>query len=177
MLRALEAEGRGIVEAAGVTAADIEVRRSADMRYVGQGFEIRVELPEVPFDERMASRIEEAFEAEYQRLYGRLCAGVPIESVHWRVAVSGPRPRSGRVEIRRDRSVGKAGALKGRRGVVFAAGEGSLDVPVYDRYLLEEGFSIEEPAIIEEAESTTVVRPDWQCRVGENGELLLTRPG
>ena len=95
LLRALEAEGRGIVEAAGVAAADIEVRRSADMRYVGQGFEIRVELPDVPFDERMASRIEEAFETEYQRLYGRLCAGVPIESVHWRVAVSGPRPRAG----------------------------------------------------------------------------------
>ena len=114
-----------------MTAADIEVRRSADMRYVGQGFEIRVELPEVPFDERMASRIEEAFEIEYQRLYGRLCAGVPIESVHWRVAVSGPRPRPGRVEIRRDRSAGKAGALKGRRGVVFAADEGALDVPVY----------------------------------------------
>ena len=203
LLRVLEAEGRGIVEAAGVAAADIEVRRSADMRYVGQGFEIRVELPDVPFDERMASRIEEAFEAEYQRLYGRLCAGVPIESVHWRVAVSGPRPRPGRVEIRRDRSAGKASrrgrvhrryerdqleirrdrsagkarALKGRRRVVFAAGEGSLDVPVYDRYLLEEGFSIEGPAIIEEAESTTVVRPDWQCRVGENGELLLARPG
>ena len=50
-------------------------------------------------------------------------------------------------------------------------------MPVYDRYLLEEGFSIEGPAIIEEAESTTVVRPDWQCCVGENGELLLTRPG
>ena len=44
LLRALEAEGRGIVEAAGVAAADIEVRRSADMRYVGQGFEIRVEF-------------------------------------------------------------------------------------------------------------------------------------
>ena len=177
LLRALEAEGRGIVEAAGVTAADVEVRRSADMRYVGQGFEIRVELPDSPFDERMTSRIEEAFEAEYQRLYGRLCVGVPIESVHWRVAVSGPRPRPGRVEIRRDRFAGKAGALKGRRGVVFAAGEGALDVPVYDRYLLEEGFSIEGPAIIEEAESTTVVRPDWQCCVGENGELLLARSG
>ena len=67
--------------------------------------------------------------------------------------------------------------MKGRRGVVFAAGEGALDVPVYDRYLLEEGFSIEGPAIIEEAESTTVVRPDWQCCVGENGELLLARSG
>ena len=135
-------------------------------------------LPEGPFDERMASRIEEAFAAEYQRLYGRLCAGVPVESVHWRVAVSGPRPRPGRVEIRRDRSAGKTGALKGRRGVVFVAGEGSLDVPVYDRYLLEEGFSIEEPAIIEEAESTTVVRPGLAVAASARMEsCLLARPG
>ena len=59
------------------------------MRYAGQGHEIRVELA------RRAGRrlpaIRAAFEAEYERLYGRLGPdGVPLEAITWRVQSLGP---------------------------------------------------------------------------------------
>ena len=175
LLHALEADGRRIVEDAGVAAADIQVRRSADMRYVGQGFEVRVDLPEAPFDRRMKGRIAAAFNLEYEGLYGRLCAGVAVESVHWRVRVTGPRPQPGRVQIRPAPGAGRSGAPAGPRAVVFDADEGPRQVPVYDRYQLQKGFCAEGPVIIEEAESTTVAPPGWRCRLGEDGMLLLER--
>jgi N-methylhydantoinase A len=173
MMAELEAQGRQIVRDAGVASTQVRVLRSADMRYVGQGFEIRVDLPEEEFDGAMVGRIQDSFDAEYKRLYGRLCDGVSVESVHWRVTVTGPRPNPGRMKIRR--MAGHGGDVeKGSRPVFFDDG-GSVDVPAFDRYQLEVGFSQHGPLIIEEAESTTVVRPGWSCKVGGDGEILLKR--
>ena len=174
LMAELEAEGGKIVRGAGVPAEEVRILRSADMRYVGQGFEIRVDLPGGDFDGAMIGRIQQAFDAEYQRLYGRLCEGVPVESVHWRVTVTGPQPNPGQMKIRRiadDRGRVKTGS----RPVFFEADIASMDVPVFDRYKLEPGFFQQGPMIVEEAESTTVVRPDWSCTVGSGGEILLHR--
>ena len=185
----LEAEGREIVEGAGVSTADISVICAVDMRYAGQGFEIRVPFQET-FDatsdrqDAMGARLQGAFDDEYERLYGRLCEDVPVESVHWRVTVTGPKPAPGQVNVRGsgsltegDRASGTE-TLKGTRQAVFAFSEEgaiSAEVPVYDRYRLGQGFSVEGPAIIEEAESTTVVRPGWRCRLDDSSGLILGR--
>ena len=175
LMAELEAEGRQIVAEAGVPEAETQVLRSADMRYAGQGFEIRFDLPEYGFDAAMVDRIQGAFDDEYLRLYGRLCDGVPVESVHWRVTVTGPRPDPGRMRIRRFDEGAAAGVEKGTRPVLFDADAEAVAVPVFDRYLLEAGFTREGPLIVEEAESTTVVRPGWSCVIGADGEIRLDR--
>ena len=176
LVEEMEREGRRIVAAAGVAHKDMVIERSADMRYVGQGHEIRAAVANNQLAENdILENLQDAFEKEYRRLYGRLCDGVEVEAVHWRVTVSGPRPQPGRVRVLQGVDKENRVALKGSRPVIFDAAAGACDVPVYDRYVLEPEFALEGPAIIEEAESTTVVRPGWACSVGEASALVLKR--
>ena len=175
LIEEMEREGRRIVAAAGVADKDMLIERSADMRYVGQGHEIRAMVAGDKLDESILDKLQDAFEQEYRRLYGRLCDGVEVEAVHWRVTVSGPRPQPGQVQVLHEVGKENRAVLKGFRPVIFAAAAGTCDVPVYDRYVLERGFELEGPAIIEEAESTTVVRPGWSCTGGKATALVLKR--
>ena len=64
ILRKLERDGRRIVEAAGVPASDITVRLNIDMRYVGQGYEVRAPFPMERLNETHVGQMQRAFEAE-----------------------------------------------------------------------------------------------------------------
>ena len=119
-------------------------------------------------------QLQHDFDEEYGRLYGRLCDGVAVEAVNWRVNVSGPRPQPQHVRIVQEGG-SEAEACKGQRPVFFDPDEGTVETPVYDRYGLESGFAAAGPAIVEEAESTTVVPPGWRLAVDEASSLILTR--
>src|SRR5438034_585479 len=64
---AMEAEGRAVLTASGVQAGDIRYGRIADMRYVGQGHEVRVPIPNGPLSAQHQSDIVREFETVYQR--------------------------------------------------------------------------------------------------------------
>ncbi|MEM7345213.1 MAG: hydantoinase/oxoprolinase family protein [Chloroflexota bacterium] len=174
LFRDLEEEGRQIVSAAGVADGDIQISRMVDMRYSGQGFEIRVPLPDDPIDEASKQIIEEAFEQEYTRIYGRLSEGVPIQGVNWRATVSGPRPTLQDVTTTRDNAT-SSDFQKGVRQALFDADAGVVTIPVYNRYALPATFKANGPAIVEEAESTTVVLPDWSISISVDGGLVLSQ--
>ncbi len=169
----LEEEGRKVVVAAGVAAQEISVTRTADMRYVAQGHEIRVNLPEETFEERSREGLYHAFEREYRRIYGRICPGVPVETVHWRVTVSGPEPTVTKVRTVQP-SIGRE-AKKGYRPAYFSSDAEPNETAVYDRYALESGFVVSGPAIVEEEEATTIVPPNWRLKVHGSGSLILSR--
>lgn len=168
LCEAMEKEGEAVVALAGVS--EISVMRTADMRYVGQGHEIRVPVPNGILGPDAGAVLQAAFDAAYEHLYGRLCEGVPVEAIHWRVTVSGPKPE-GMGGISGFYRAGEA--LKGHRRALFDADVGPVSVPVYDRYALETGFSVSGPAIVEEMESTTVVPPGWGLTVDAAGNLVL----
>ena len=92
LLGEMEAEGQALLEQSGLAPEKIQYRREADIRYVGQGHEIRVPLPLGQLDGASIQVITTAFEEVYQRLYERLSLGVPIEIINWRVTASGPKP-------------------------------------------------------------------------------------
>ncbi len=171
----MEREGGVVLREAGVPEGAIRMVRTADMRYVGQGHEIRVPLPGGLFGPEHVSRLQEVFDGEYRRIYGRVCEGVAVEAVHWRLAASAPRPDAGEVRAATSRAGGDV--LKGRRPALFDVEGGAVETPVYDRYGLAEGFAVDGPAIVEEAESTTVVPPGWALAVHPAGSLILTRSG
>lgn len=175
ILEALEAEGRHIVSAAGVSEADIQVTRTADMRYAGQGFEIRVPVTSGQLTEAAGETIQNAFDTEYTRIYGRLCEGVPIQGVTWRVTVSGPRPELQQVKTIRRETDSKDETLKTTRSAIFNTDTNSVETPIYNRYALPSGFEATGPAIIEEAESTTVILPGWSVRVDTAASLILSK--
>ncbi len=169
----MEFAGQEVVASAGVQEKDVRVIRTSDMRYVGQGHEIRVPIPSGKLNDASVGEIQSAFDAVYEKLYGRICEGVPVQSVHWRVTVSGPEPMMGEVKV----GNGKGGeeADKGTRLAVFNPDEGAVETAVLNRYGLAPGFASQGPLIVEEIESTTVVSPGWSVHVDQSGNLVLER--
>src|SRR5262249_30728696 len=82
LLDDMEAEGRTLLEASGVPSEAITHRREAEMRYVGQGHEIRVPLPQGALGPEHAAALQAAFEAVYRDLYERLGPAVSVEALN-----------------------------------------------------------------------------------------------
>ena len=170
----MEAEGRRIVAAAGVEEPTMRVERTADLRYVGQGHDIRVPVAGGRLDEAAIQQVQAEFDREYTRLYGRTCEGVDVQSMHWRTTVSGPRPELG--PLQQSSGHTESVAEKGVREVRFERMEDeAVRTPVYDRYALAAGFEAQGPAIVEEAESTSVIPPGWQVQRDDIGNLVIRR--
>src|SRR6266446_79739 len=171
----MEEEGRAILRGAEVEARDITIRRTAEMRYTGQGHEVEVELPQGALDGESLAVITAAFETAYRALYSRTPLGVPIEALNWRAVVSGPVPEisvSGPGPDARVTDSAKP-APKGTRKAYFPEAKGYVDTPVYDRYALTPGAVLAGPAIIEERESTTVAGPGARVTVDSRLTLIL----
>jgi N-methylhydantoinase A len=168
----MEEEGADLLKSAGVPGPEITHRRAAEMRYVGQGHEVRVLLPTGPLTAAGVGALREAFEHEYVRLYGRLGPPVAVEVITWRVISSGPRP-----DLHLSTGVASgndAGAArKGSRRAYMPEEGGMTDVPVYDRYRLGPGAALTGPTIIEERESTTVIGPRAAIAVDAEGNLVV----
>ncbi len=166
----MEVEARALLLEAGADEAEITIGRAADMRYVGQGFEVTVSLPAGPLGSGQLPEIREVFLATYQALFGRSVRDVPIEALSWRVSATAPVPNvrlefAGQPTARRD-------SLKGTRDVYFPE-VGFAPCPVYDRYALTRGVELRGPAVVEERESTTVVGPDARLTVDEHLNLVI----
>ncbi|MGH7965029.1 MAG: hydantoinase/oxoprolinase family protein, partial [Candidatus Binatia bacterium] len=168
----MEVRGRDLLTAAGVEGA-VTFTRSADMRYLHQGFEIRVPLPDGRLTMDDFPTLRRAFAEEYERLYKRLNPDVEVEIVNWRLVASGPRPQIALPPL--DAS-GKslAAARKGERPVYLPEQNGFVPCRVYDRYLLPLGAIFPGPAIVEERECTVVIGPGAQASVDEEQNLVIT---
>ena len=155
----MESEGRSILRQAGVPEDEVRVLRSAEMRYVGQGHEIVVEIPDGELSEASVPNLIERFEAEYRRLYERGAGANPVETLSWRVVVTGRRPHLPLDRMRPEGDFAKVvpDAQKGERRVYLPDDGKLVAVPVFDRYRLGPGARFTGPAIIEERESTLVV--------------------
>ncbi|AJE47556.1 hydantoinase/oxoprolinase family protein [Celeribacter indicus] len=167
--RALEEDATAVSRATGA-APQPAIRRAADIRYVGQGFELVVDLPSGPFDAASLPVIRERFEAEYRRVFQRL-PDSEIEIMNIRVSVQSPA--SDAAGLLAPPSGGTLPeARKGLRQVRF--GSESVAAAVYTRALMGPGSEVEGPAIIEEPVSTLVVPPGARARVHRSGNLVVT---
>jgi len=157
------------VEVLRLTGAEVEgrtVRRLADMRYIGQGSEVTVVMPE-PLT---AASVQKAFEDAYRTLFARTPPGAAAQFVALRLSVAAPMPGTGgRLELPRKPS---DKALKGTRPVFFPDVGKTLATSVYDRYALEPGVNIQGPAVFEEDESTFIVGPGATARLLPDGSIL-----
>jgi N-methylhydantoinase A len=164
----------------GVPRDQVSLERMADMRYVGQGFEVVATLPGGELGPERAGEMREGFERAYLELYERSLPSVEVEVLNWRLVASGPAAGAEEVAAGlRERAGGGpgGGALKGRRPV-YLGGPGRFeDVAVYDRYLLAPGESYPGPAIVEERESTVVIGPEARFSVDEYQNLIIEMEG
>ena len=147
------------------------------MRLVGQIHEINVPIPDGELSASRIEAIEADFHAIYQQLYARRNLSLPIEVQNWRVSVSGPQPDLKLRELETESGAGAASdAATGTRRAYFPAA-GFVETPVYDRYRLPAGAAFEGPAIVEEAEATTIARPGERVEVDGWGNLVVTLGG
>jgi len=165
LLDEMARDGRAILEGSGLAGADISYERSADMRFVGQGHEVSVPLPDGVLGEHHLPEVAASFEQVYRALYGRKGPDVPLEVINWRVVATGPHPDSD-FRLPQD-SADPDRALKGKRPAYFPEFGRYIETPVYDRYALKPGEVFEGPAIVEERESTLVVGARGLAQVDE----------
>jgi N-methylhydantoinase A len=169
LLDEMRSEAIAALGGAGVRESDVIVRYGVDARYHGQGHEITVWLGEgsrwpVTDDEAMRR-----YEEEYRRVYGMAIPDVPVEVVTWRISAFAPAS---------DVAIGVAGGaevrVKRERRVVFERHQEAQLVPVYERRELPAGAIIDGPCIVEQRDTTTVLRPGWRAEVASDGSLIAT---
>ena len=143
------------------------MRRSLDLRYRSQAFELTLE-----FGGETMSEIEHAFHRQHQAAYGHADPTAPIELVNVRLAGYGvvARPAAERYA---SPSAALDAALVERRRVRF--GGIVHECPVWERDRLPAQLELAGPAIIEEFGATTVVLPGWRGHVDGHGNLRFER--
>jgi N-methylhydantoinase A len=171
----METRGRALLRRAGVHEEAITVTRSADMRYLHQGFEINVPTPSGRLSADDIPHLQANFDQEYERMYKRLNPDVDVEALNWRVIVAGPRPAI-QVQQTQGHTASSEPTRKGERPAYFPETSGYLQCPVYDRYQLAPGMSLRGPAIIEERESTVVVGPGARVEVDAYRNVVIWLP-
>ena len=171
----LENEARAVMTDTGLKLESATVQRLADGRFLGQGFDLVVELPEGPYDDGAASRasLTAAFESAYREKFALTPPGVAVEFLNIRVSARAPVSGS-EVVLQGRKGTGAAAALKGRRPAYFHETGGFTETAVYDRYRLGVGDEIQGPAVLEEEGSTLVVGPGATARVAPTGNMVLT---
>ncbi|MBV9581414.1 MAG: hydantoinase/oxoprolinase family protein [Chloroflexi bacterium] len=170
----LEAQARASLQREGFAESEMLLVRSADVRYLGQAWEVRVAVPDGKVDRHLADATITNFHVAHQAAYGYSYADSPGQVVEWvnlRVTGVGPIRRPTIAPMQRHRT----GALisGGARPVVFA--DKLCQTPRYARDALQPEDNVTGPAIIEEFGSTTVVPPGMLAQVDAFGNLLLVR--
>jgi N-methylhydantoinase A len=164
-----EAAIESLVEAGG-DRDTVTIKRRVDMRYVGQGFEIPVDVPARLDGSNLSETLEAGFLERYQAMFGRHIADVSIETVTWRINASGPKPN---IQLNFEgQQIDRGASEKGQRQVYFAE-TGYAPCKIYNRYGLEAGSRFSGPAVIEERESTVVAGPDTTISVDAYLNLII----
>jgi N-methylhydantoinase A len=151
-----------------VDAAEPLVERSADMRYAGQNYELEVPLPDGDLDRAGFAELLERFGRRHHEQYGFRLSDEVVELTHLRVTAR-------RAELTpRLQAPEAAGAAPVAERVVWFGPQRPLPCPVHRREALAAGARVAGPAVIEEADSTTLLHPGDELVVHDSGVLVIT---
>ncbi len=170
----MENEAAAVLMATGVERKEIFFERTADLRYVGQFYEIPSLIPPGKLGPQMLAKIVEDFYQAYDRAFGRHLTDAPIQALTWRLRASCPSPRL-RIHYSGKRSTADPSGIKGKRKAYFPEQGEFVETTVYDRYSLSPSSTFRGPAIIEERESTTIVGFNSQFYIDEHLNLVIER--
>jgi N-methylhydantoinase A len=168
MLAEMTEKGLFFLKIAGIDKNEAQISIVADMRYLGQGHEIMVEIPTGILDENHLPIITQNFKNEYKLRYSRSIENIPIESVTWRVLVSGKSPE---LTLKQAIEGTHQNPIKGTRQVFW--GTHYEETTVYDRYAMEINKKVTGPCIIEEFESTTIIGKNSSVMIDEGKNIVI----
>ncbi|MEZ5853323.1 MAG: hydantoinase/oxoprolinase family protein [Hyphomicrobiaceae bacterium] len=142
----------------GIAPGDRALRRTIDMRYIGQNYELPIALPDGLAGTALLEELTRRFEAAHRQMYGYVAAEEPIQAVTFRIEAVGA-VRQAEMRPAPAATSGLDAARMATREVWLAEACARVSCPVYDRDRLGPGHRIEGPAIVEQMDATTVVLP------------------
>jgi len=166
------------LEADGIAPENISLERSVDCRYVGQGYELRVQAPDGEIDDVWVKTTAEAFHEAHGRTYSQRFDDKSVQLVNVRVTGVGAVPHVQIAEIERG-TADASGAIKTTARALFWKDETAVpewvDTPVYERSQLLAGNEITGPAIVEQFDSTTIIGMNQHATVDAVGHIIIER--
>ncbi|HZO79182.1 MAG TPA: hydantoinase/oxoprolinase family protein [Solirubrobacteraceae bacterium] len=167
----LEAQGRELLQAEGVSEDGMALERSLDMRYLGQWRSLAVSVGSP------VSSLEPAvahFHTEHERVHNYRRDDAPVEIYRLNLRALGSVEKA--ALPRYDLDGASPPTERERRQVLFDHVDEAVDTPVYDRSKLSAGAEFEGPAVVEQLDSTTVVPPGVVAKVDEWLNIRMTLP-
>nr|MBP8296446.1 hydantoinase/oxoprolinase family protein [Burkholderiales bacterium] len=171
LLAGMERDIARALESAGVPAAGIAFTCSADMRYVGQGFEVNAPIPRELADDSAAT-IAASFKAAYAARYVRALEDVDVEVLNWRMV--GSAQTAWLADTAYTAPAARRAAESRTRPVYFLESNGFVDTAVHAAADLAWDTSYRGPALIEQAGSTIVIGPGDAFAVDGRGMIRIT---
>jgi N-methylhydantoinase A len=180
IFRDLEAKAASELAEEALDPSVAAFERDLDMRYAGQGYELRVPLSGLwqnALDTEALAAARARFDDVHERIHGHAAKEKSVEIVSYRLRVRvgvpkfspQPRPASPAASPSSD-------AVKGTREIFFAP-QKPTETTIYDRDRLGVGANFAGPAIVEQFDATSVVPPGWHASVDRFGNLILERKG
>jgi N-methylhydantoinase A/oxoprolinase/acetone carboxylase beta subunit len=169
----LEEQARRQLEEDGLPADRILIQRVADCRYLGQGYELRLDVPSGAIDDTWLKKVRADFDDIHEREYSRRFEDSDMEIPNVRVRGIGLMPP---LDVPEAEAGGSADdALRYERDAWFRVGGDLKQVPTrfYDRTALKAGNELEGPAIVNQYDSTTVVPPGLTARIDRFGNVVI----
>jgi N-methylhydantoinase A len=164
------------MESEGFPRDQIQVQRSADVRFQGQAYELTMEMPDRQLTVDDAPALFDSFLETYERTYGEGTAwkGVPASLINYSVTVTGRQSRPDLAKVAADAETGTAETRETRR--VFLPGEREwAEIPIIDEQHFPVGVKVEGPAIIDENDTTVYVPLGTTAERDEYQNYVLTR--
>ncbi|ALX50102.1 hydantoinase/oxoprolinase family protein [Lentibacillus amyloliquefaciens] len=176
-LKELEGQAAGQLMQDGVSEGDIEYERIAECRYMGQGFELRVPIPEGTLTEQSVKEIISGFHLMHQQEYGHHFPENDVELISLDIVATGKTPSFKLPQLEKMERSNPTEAFMYERQTYFEVdGEiKSLATPRYQREKLSANDRITGPASIIQRDSTTIVPPNWEVVVSAHGTLHATQ--
>ncbi|MDQ6434283.1 hydantoinase/oxoprolinase family protein [Mesorhizobium sp. LHD-90] len=162
------------LDADGIPAEKRRFRQVAECRYVGQGFELRADMPNGRLDAASAAVINENFYQAHKQVYGHAFRDQSCEIITLRVIATVEVDTLQLPKLARGGRTDPAEAVLYSRRTVFDDGE-AADTPRYQREKLLADDRINGPALIVQHNSTTLVPPGYIATVMSRGDMLIAK--
>ena len=156
----------------GAGQAPLVETRQADIRYIGQGHELVVDLPARALTADDLATLRASFERLYKQSYGLTIPGLDVETLTWSVAISTVPPKTTTDGAPAARHTARP---FGEHPLFDTEAGEQRPVPLYRRADLAPGATLSGPAIIAEDETTTLVPASWSAYVDANHTIVMTK--
>jgi len=170
----LQALGEQALKDDGLDEQRWTFQRTADLRYVGQAYEVNVAFPDGSIDADTVAEVKSRFHGEHQRLFAHSAEDDPVEFVSLRMVATGSVDAP---TFRKQPALRTPVSQADTRDVYFEEANGFTACPIYQRQNLYPGAEFQGPAIIEQLDTTTVVHPGQTVSVDDWGSLIIGMEG